>query len=123
MIKLVYVIRRRADLTPAAFRTRWLSHGPLVSEVAEAIRARRYIQSHTIDTPLNAMLADSRGMAEGYDGITEVWWDNMEELVAGMSSAESLDAQRRLLADEREFIDLENSFVFLTEEHPIFDRA
>ncbi|HXC52400.1 MAG TPA: EthD domain-containing protein [Candidatus Limnocylindrales bacterium] len=123
MIKLVYVIRRRADLTPQAFRTRWLAHGPLVSEVAAAIRARRYIQSHTIDTPLNAVLADSRGMAEGYDGITEVWWDSMEELVAGMGSAESLDARRRLLDDEREFIDLARSFVFLTEEHPIFDHA
>ena len=73
MIKLVYVIRRRADFTPQAFRERWLlTHGPLVRAAAEALHARRYIQSHTIDTPLNAALASSRGMGEAYDGITEV---------------------------------------------------
>jgi len=123
MIKLVYVIRRRADLTPEQFRKRWLLHGRLVTEVAEAIHARRYIQSHTIDTPLNAALAESRGMAEGFDGITEVWWNSMEDLVEGMSLPEAQDAGARLIEDEREFIDLASSFVFLTEEHVIFDRA
>ena len=122
MIKLVYIIRRRPDFAPEEFRRRWLAHGPLVAEVAGAIRARRYVQSHTLDTPINAILAESRGMAEGYDGITEVWWDSMEEIVAGMGSPEAQAAQLRLLEDEREFIDLASSFVFLTEEHRIFDR-
>ena len=120
MIKLVYAIRRRADLSPERFRKRWLEHAPLVREVATAIRARRYLQSHTVDTPLNALLAESRGMAEGFDGIAEVWWDSIDEIVAGMNSPESLDAQRRLLEDERELTDLTSSFVFLTEEHSIF---
>ena len=123
MIKLVYVVRRRADFTPEAFRKRWLAHGPLVKEVSKTIRARRYIQSHTLDTPLNAQLAVSRGMAEAYDGITEVWWDDLDALAAGMSTPEGMDGARRLLEDEREFIDLAGSRIFLTEEHPIFDEA
>lgn len=122
MIKLVYIIRRRADFTPEAFRERWLvTHGPLVKQAANAIGARRYIQSHTIDTPLNAALAASRGMGEAYDGITEVWWDDMDTLTAGMSSDEGRAAAQRLLDDEREFIDFEHSRIFLTEEHVIFD--
>ena len=120
MIKLVYIVRRRSDLAPEQFRARWLEHGPLVREVAGAIGARRYVQSHTLDTEVNAALAASRGMGEAYDGITEVWWDNLDELLAGMDTPEGKDAQRRLLEDEREFIDLEKSFLFLTEEHEIF---
>ena len=122
MIKLVYIVRRRPDFSPKDFYHRWLAHGPLVSEVAEAVHARRYIQSHTIDTPLNEQFAQSRGMEKAYDGITEVWWDSLEDLVAGMNTPEGQSSHKRLLEDEREFIDLANSFIFLTEEHPIFDR-
>ena len=122
MIKLVYVVRRRPDFSPKDFYQRWLAHGPLVREVAEAVHARRYVQSHTIDTALNEQFAQSRGMEKAYDGITEVWWDSEEDLVAGMSTPEGQASHKRLLEDEREFIDLANSFIFLTEEHPIFDR-
>lgn len=121
MVKLVYVIRRRSDFTPEDFHRRWLEHGRLVREVAMAIRARRYVQSHTVDTPLNAALAGSRGMGAAYDGITEVWWDRIEDLVEGMSTPEGRAAAQRLLDDEREFIDLTASNLFLTEEHEIFD--
>jgi hypothetical protein len=120
MIKLVYVIRRRADFSPQDFHRRWLTHGSLVREVAAAIHARRYIQSHTLDTPLNEGLAQSRGMGEAYDGITEVWWDSIDEFMAGVNSAEGRAAAQRLLDDEREFIDLAHSSLFLTEEHLIF---
>ena len=123
MIKLVYIVRRRADFSPQDFYQRWLAHGSLVREVAEAIGARRYVQSHTLETPLNEQLAQSRGMGEAYDGITEVWWDSLDALLAGMATAEGREAQRRLLEDEREFIDLAHSFVFLTQEHTIFARG
>lgn len=121
MIKLVYIVRRRSDFSPENFYRRWLDHAPLVREAAEAIHARRYMQSHTLDTPLNEQLAESRGMGEAYDGIAEAWWESVDELVAGISTPEGQEAHTRLLEDEREFIDLEKSFVFLTEEHPIFD--
>jgi hypothetical protein len=37
-----------------------------------------------------------------------------------MATPEGQEAARALLADEREFIDLARSALFLTEEHPIF---
>ena len=120
MVKLVYIVRRRSDFSPQDFYARWLAHGPLVREVAAAIHARRYVQSHTVDTPLNELFAQSRGMGPAYDGITEVWWDSVDDLVAGMNTPEGRVAQKRLLEDEREFIDLARSFLFLTEEHEIF---
>jgi hypothetical protein len=110
-------------MTARDFYTRWLDgHAPLVKEVADDINAVRYIQSHTMDTPVNQQLADSRGMPPAYDGITEVWWNSMEDLVAGMSTPEGREAMARLLEDEKDFIDFEKSYLFITQEHVIFDK-
>jgi uncharacterized protein (TIGR02118 family) len=122
MVKLVYILRRRADVSPEKFYSYWLeSHGPLVRSFARALKAKRYVQSHTIDTPLNADLAASRGMPAHYDGITEVWWRDLDELRAGFASPEGQEASRVLTEDEARFIDLGQSRIFLTEEHTIFD--
>src|SRR5262245_51671237 len=120
MIKLVYVVRRRSDLSFRDFSQRWLKHGELVARVARAVRACRYAQSHAIETPLNEKLAQSRGLNEACDGITEVWWESLDELVAGMSTPEGAAAHRELLEDEGEFIDFSRSSIVLTEEYPIF---
>lgn len=122
MIKLVYCIRRRADVSPAEFSRYWLeSHGPLVRSVAAAIGARRYVQSHTVHPDLNAMLQQSRGLEPAYDGVTEVWWDDRAAFERGLQEPAGVDAARRLLEDEARFIDFAGSRVFLTEEHEIFD--
>ena len=81
MIKLVYVVTARDDIAPDEFRRYWLEeHGPLVASLAGDIRARKYTQSHTVISPLNDALVASRGMAQFHDGITEVWFDNIEDL-------------------------------------------
>ncbi|HKV56483.1 MAG TPA: EthD domain-containing protein [Candidatus Binataceae bacterium] len=122
MVKLVYILRRRDDITPEKFHDYWLNnHGPLVRSFVKAIRARKYIQSHTIAPELGAEIAATRGMGAGYDGITEVWWDSLEDLSAGFSTPEGREAGRALLEDEAKFIDFARSYIFLTEEHTIFD--
>lgn len=122
MIKLVYIVRRRDDVPADEFRRYWLeTHGPIVRSLAEALRARRYVQSHTLDSAMNMELVKSRGMADFYDGITEIWWDSIEEIAAALSSPEGLAASQQLAEDESKFIDLARSTIFLTEEHTIFD--
>lgn len=122
MIKLVYVVRKRADISAEEFHDYWLhKHGPLVARVAKAIRAKKYIQSHTVLPEAGASVSQSRKMAEPYDGITEVWWDSAEEMSAGSSTQEGQEAGRTLLQDESKFIDFARSTIFFTEEHLIFD--
>jgi uncharacterized protein (TIGR02118 family) len=105
MIKLTYCIRRRSDVSAPAFRKYWReNHAPLVTRHAKALRAVRYVQSHT---PL--------------DGITEVWWESLEDLAAALASPEGQAAGAELLEDERRFIDFASSSLFMTEEHEIFD--
>ena len=122
MIKLVYVLERRADVSPKDFHDYWLnSHGPKVRGHAEAIRARRYVQSHLIDTRANEALRAPRGMLGPVPGITEVWWDSLEDFQWAMSDPAGAAAVADLAADEATFIDIEKSQLFLTREHSIFD--
>ena len=118
MVKLVFCCRRDPKLYQAEFQRYWLEeHGPLVRSLREAIPSmRRYVQSHTLDTPANDAIRRSRGSAEPYDGITEVWFDDID----GPSTEAAAEAGRRLLEDERHFIDLARSSVFYTVEHEIF---
>jgi hypothetical protein len=124
MIKLVYVITRRPDLSAQAFHDYWLNrHGPLVAAQAESLRLRKYVQSHLIDHPANEGLRAVRGMLGPVDGITEVWWDCVDDLRAAYATPEGAHSGKVLAADEETFIDFANSQVFLTREHPIFDHT
>ncbi len=121
MIKLVYCVCRRPDLTEEAFRKYWLEqHAPLVRSVAKAIGAIRYVQSHTVQPEINAALMRTRGLEPPYDGITEVWWQDLETFQAAAASPEAKAARKQLLEDEARFIDFSRSRVFMTEEHVIF---
>jgi len=121
MIKLVYCITRKEGMSREDFYKTWLEdHGPLVKHYAEAIRAVRYVQSHTGMDDLNAAFIENRGLEHPYDGITEVWWDSREALEAGMASEEGIAAGQALAEDEARFINFAKSRVFMTEEHEIF---
>jgi uncharacterized protein (TIGR02118 family) len=120
MVKLVFCCRRRAELTPEEFRRRWRDvHGPLVKRLRERLpMMRRYVQSHTICGSMTDALRASRGAAEPFDGITEVWFDSIESMLA--HDPDALAAAQQLYEDEAQFIDFARSAVFLTEEHGIF---
>jgi uncharacterized protein (TIGR02118 family) len=121
MIKLVFCCRRRPELSRAEFQKYWLeSHGPLVRRLRAALpQMRRYVQSHTLDSPINDAIRAGRGSGEAFDGITEVWFESLESM-GGSSTEEAAEAGRKLLEDEGRFIDFASSSVFVTEEHEIF---
>lgn len=122
MIKLVYCARRRPGLAAQEFYDYWLNqHGPRVRSVAEKIGARRYVQSHTVAPEINQMLQSDRGTAPAYDGITEVWWDSADALMAALSTKEGAAAFAMLGEDEAHLVDFSQCRVFMTEEHEIFN--
>ena len=121
MIKLVFCIRRRANLSTAEFQRYWLErHAPLVKSVAASLNALRYVQSHTVLPEINQAIRDSRGSEAAYDGITELWWRDAATLGEVLASPGFATAQQTLITDEATFIDLSHSTLFLTEEHTIF---
>jgi len=117
VIKLTFAVRRRADVDPGEFHRYWRDeHGPLVRSFQSVLGIRRYVQVHRVDTPFNDVLRQSRGALEPFDGTAEVWWDDLESLVAGTSTPEGVAAAQALLEDEARFIDLGRSALWLGEE-------
>lgn len=120
MIKLVYCIARRPEISREEFQRIWLhEHGPLVRRLAKTTGVVRYVQSHSMESALNAALAGSRGMPEAYDGITEAWFESIADLEAALSTPEGMAAGAALLEDERRFIDFSRSRMFVTEERVV----
>jgi uncharacterized protein (TIGR02118 family) len=122
MIKIVFCLRRRPELSREEFQTYWrTTHAPLVRSHGDALGIRRYVQVHSIDDAISTAVAGSRHSPEPFDGVAELWLDSLDALVAAGSSDAGRAAAAALLEDERHFIDLEHSPLFLAEEHVIID--
>ena len=121
MVKLVFCVRRRQGMELEEFQRYWGdTHGPLVAGHAEALRLRRYVQVHRRDTDLDALARHQRGIpAEPYDGAAELWWDSFEDVSAALETAAGQRAAAELLEDERRFIDLPRSSLWVGEEHVV----
>src|SRR2546429_9793294 len=107
MLKLVFPLRRLPTLSRGEFQRYWYeTHGPLVRRHAKTLRIRRYVQLHTVDDPLNAVLRESRGGEEPYDGVAELWWDSRHDLEAALAAPQGPAAAHQLLVDEQPLLDL-----------------
>lgn len=118
MIKLTFCLKRLDNLSRQEFQDYWRDHhAPLVMAHAQALGFRKYVQSHTISDAERLPLAVNRG-SEGldYDGVAHFWWDDMVTLAAAGGTPEGQHASALLLEDERRFIDLPRSPIFLSKD-------
>jgi uncharacterized protein (TIGR02118 family) len=111
MIKLVFNLRRRPEMTREEFQAYWRDdHAELVSRHAEALRIRRYVQTHARSSEVAAAQSAARGSEpDVYDGQAELWWDSLDDVIAAVSTPAGQQAATELLEDERRFIDLAQS--------------
>jgi len=124
MVKLIFCLHRRSDLSHQQFLDHWyLRHAPLVRQHAKAIGLLRYVQSHGLAHPIDELLRRSRGGPAGYDGVAELYYESAEALHQAMYAAAARAAGQVLLADERQFIDLARSPLFVCEERLIHADA
>lgn len=117
MIKLTYCLRRKAGMTWEEFSRYWRDvHAPMVAARAEVLGIRRYVQVRTLQDPaLHARFqARNDGSPEPFDGIAELWYD--DDRFSQPQSEEARRAGRELLEDEKNFIDLPNSPIWLGSE-------
>jgi uncharacterized protein (TIGR02118 family) len=90
------LLRKRPDLTAAAFRSHWRdSHGPLAAALPGL---RRYHQNHVVDREQRA-ISYARG-SDDFDGFSELWFDDLPSMAAAFAT----DLVRRLGEDESRFI-------------------
>jgi uncharacterized protein (TIGR02118 family) len=120
MIRLVFLLRRKAGTTLAEFQRYWReTHGPLVASFQQSLDILRYVQAHALEDPMNQAAASARGgMEPPYDGVAELWWDSEEALSAVLATEAGRAAGAALLEDEKRFIDLPRSPLWLAHEYP-----
>lgn len=112
MIKFSILLVRRPDLTHEAFvRHHREVHAALFMSVP-AVKAtvRRYVQQHRIDADLPGMPATR------FDGVTELWFDDLEALARCFSDPEYLE---RIRPDEASFLDLHACEFIVSTDHVV----
>ncbi len=121
MILITFLLRRRADVALDEFHRYWREeHGPLVASHAATLGLRRYVQLHSVDAALAEGLRRSRDcFPSDFDGVALVAVDSIDALATAASTPEGVAAGVALLEDERRFIDLERSVIWLTDEHVV----
>ena len=103
MVKAIYFIKRKPGMDVEQFQKYWLNtHAGIVSKVPEL---RKYVQCHTL-------LSGYRKGEPVYDGVAELWFDDVET----MRRIADLPQSKAAVADDYNFIDMPMEFV-LTREH------
>lgn len=106
MIKLVYCFAKKAGLSREEFARYWHDvHGPIGARIAGV---RRFVQSVAVHDARDAY-------PPSYDGMVELWFDDVEAVLQARSSAE----WRASSEDERNFIDSSRTAYFLSQERTL----
>ena len=105
MIKLVYCITKKQGMSDETFFHYWEKvHGPIGARIPGV---RKLVQSHRLKVPGDR--------SSDYDGMAELWFDDMEALLAARATPE----WQASTADEANFIDHSKVAYFVSEERVI----
>ncbi len=108
MLKMIGLLRRRPGLSPEAFQVYWRERHALLGQRLPGLRG--YVQNHT-------RLSVYRSRQPAYDGVAELWFDDLEAFQGILGSPELQTARE----DERNFIDHSRSILIITEEKPVVE--
>jgi uncharacterized protein (TIGR02118 family) len=119
MIKLVVCMKKLPHLSQAEFQRFWLEeHGPIVRKNAQARRIKRYTQVHPDGAVALAGIVERRGgSVVKFDGMAEICWDSVDDIIAASKSVEGQRAAAEIVEHEKQFLDLPNLEFFLGTEH------
>jgi hypothetical protein len=121
MIKIVFCLRRLSRLTHEEFLRYWYeTHAPLVQKHQQVLRIVRYVQFHSELGALSNRMRAFRNSPEPFDGIAEIWYADRAALETLGRNPEARRASHELLKDERLFVDLTRSPIWVGLEKEIF---
>lgn len=110
MFKTVYMLKKRSDMTLAEFIERYESgHAPLgVKYVTNALHyQRRYLEPGP--SPFT-------GSEPDFDVITEIWYENREEMELAMAKLADPEIYAEIEKDEEELFDRSASRVYVVAD-------
>jgi uncharacterized protein (TIGR02118 family) len=110
MIKVVYCITKKPGMSDGQFFAYWQNvHGPIGARIPGL---RKLVQSRRVEVPGDRYKAD-------FDGMAELWFDDMEALLAARESPE----WKAATDDEVNFIDHSNIAYFVSQECVVVESA
>ena len=112
MVKFTILLVRNPSLTHAEFVAHHRDvHAPLFMSVAAVKETvRRYVQQHAVP-------AELPGLPPGrFDGVTELWFDDVEALARCFGDAEYME---RIRPDEASFLDLHACEFIVSSENVV----
>jgi hypothetical protein len=123
LVKLFFPLRKLANQTIEEAQFYWrTNHGPLIRGVSTGFRMQRYVQVHYYPHPLESALTGARGTKEPpYYGHAEAWFSRAD-LLTMADVPEANRAMEIAIDDERKFIDLPTSPIFIGKERVFIDR-
>lgn len=116
-LRMTAVLRRIPTISRAEFRRHWREgHGPWAMRHPEVFGFRHYVQLHTPADADDNPIARARQAPPAFDGVSEIYRD------PPTASPEDVAALRqRFIDDEKNFLDIDASPVFLGEARVIID--
>jgi uncharacterized protein (TIGR02118 family) len=106
MVKLVYCICRKPNLTREQFIRYWAEvHAPIGARIPGL---RKLVHSYTLTVPEDVRPAN-------FDGMAELWFEDLATLLRARQSPE----WQASTADEANFIDPTRCAYFVTEERQV----
>jgi len=115
MIKVISMLKRRADLSHEQFSDYWYNvHAPFGNKIAppEALSAR-YVQNHALKM--------KGGGDAPYDAVAELYFEDMAAMKRWIDWYNS-DAGKPLRDDELNFMDVSKRVIIVTDERVMRDN-
>jgi uncharacterized protein (TIGR02118 family) len=102
MVKLVFLLHRRPGMSFGDFSRYWQDKHAAIGAALPGVR--KYVQNDAVATPDGSPLP--------YDGIAELWFDNMASLQRALASPEAQAA----IADSNSFVDVQRIQSIIVKE-------
>ena len=118
--KVFFPLSHKSHLDEIEARRYWLTHhGPIVRRHGNDAGMICYRQVHRANSKLDAFLQKTRGTkVNSYLGHAEAWID----LTLAQSPKLAEQANKRFIADEMKFIDMNRSTLFFGTEYSVVDK-
>ncbi|MBN6066874.1 EthD domain-containing protein [Aggregatibacter actinomycetemcomitans] len=119
MFKIMMLVTKKTSLSTAEFTRLWRLHSQKVESFKEVLRIQRYCKTFPL-TGDNQPSTQRETLPFKFDAMGELWYQSKDDFLTARDSEEGKKALAMLREDEKRFVDLANSVMWLGEEEQVF---